>query len=84
VAGKETSNRNILRAQPPSVKYLSFSFESLGGLHPDAVGLLGRLQGGVNLAALTHDDCFWFSVLRRVSFAIAKVVGRQFSSRLPW
>jgi hypothetical protein len=84
VAGKERSYRDILRAQPPSVRYLSFSFESLGGLHPDAVGLLGRLQGGVNLSLLTHDDCVWFSVIRRVSFAIAKAVGRQLSSWLPW
>jgi hypothetical protein len=83
-AGKERSYRDILRAQPPSVMYLSFSFESLGGLHPDAVGLLVRLQGGVTLSALTHDDCFWFSVIRQVSFAIAKAVGRQLSSRLPW
>jgi hypothetical protein len=86
VAGKERSYRDILRAQPPSVRFLSFFFESLGGLHPDAVGLLVRLQGGVNLSALTHDDCFWYSVMtiRRVSFAIAKAVGRQLSSRLPW
>jgi hypothetical protein len=60
----------------------SFSFESLWELHEDAVGLLVRLQGGVNLSALTHDDCLWFSVIRRVSFAIAKAVGRQLSSRL--
>jgi hypothetical protein len=31
VAGKERSYRDILRPQPPSVRFLSFSFESLGG-----------------------------------------------------
>jgi hypothetical protein len=40
VAGKERSYRDILRAQPPSVRYLSFAFESLGGLHPDALAVV--------------------------------------------
>lgn len=84
VARKEASYREILRAQPSSVLLKSFAFEALGGLHADALGVVMRLQGVVNLAAATHDDCIWFSVVRRVSFAISKAVGRQLSSRLSW
>jgi hypothetical protein len=83
VVRNEASYRNVLRAQPPSIKYVSFAFEFLGVLDEDTLGLLGRLQGGVNLSALNHDACVWFSVVRLVSFAIAKAVGRQLSSRLP-
>lgn len=84
VARKEASYRNILLAQPPCVAYCTFAFESFGGLHSDARGLIARFQGVVNLAALNHDDSMWYSVMRRVSFTIAKAIGRQLSSRLPW
>jgi hypothetical protein len=53
VARKEASYCVILRAQPPSVQYSSFAFESLGDVHEDTVGLLVQLQGGgegVNLS----------------------------------
>jgi hypothetical protein len=49
-----------------------------------APALLARLQGVVNLAVLSHDDTVWFSVVRQVGLAIAKAVGRQLSTRLPW
>jgi hypothetical protein len=84
VGRKENWYRDILRAQPPSVAYQSFGFETLGGIHGDGMALLARLQGVVNLAVLTHDDTVWFSLVRRVSLAIAKAVGRQLSTRLQW
>jgi hypothetical protein len=49
----------------------------------DAIEVLSRLQGMVKLAVLTDDDNIWFSVVRRVSMAIAIAVGRQLSSCLP-
>jgi hypothetical protein len=84
VLRKESSYRDILVVQPPSVAFTSFAFESLGGLHPDACAFLSRLQASANMAAVNHDDMVGYSVLRRVSFAIAKAVGRQLSTRLPW
>jgi hypothetical protein len=83
-ARKNASYREILNSQPSSVVFRAFSFETLGGLHTDALGLISRLQGLVHLAALTHDDTVFYSVAKRVSFVIAKAVGRQLSSRLPW
>lgn len=41
-----------------------------------------RLQQVLNLAAMSHDDSVWFSVIRRASFAISKAIGRQLSSRM--
>lgn len=33
----------------------SISFETLGDFHADALEVLARIQGRVNLAALVHD-----------------------------
>jgi hypothetical protein len=75
VRRKEASYCDILRLPPPSVAYLSFAFETLGGFHGDGIAVLARLQGVVNLAGSAHDNNVWFSVVRQVS--IAKDVGRQ-------
>jgi hypothetical protein len=58
----------------------------LGGLHEDAVRLLVRLQGGegVNLSALTYDDCLWFSVIRRVSYCYDGGEAVVVSAALEW
>lgn len=45
------------RVQPPSVIYKSFAFELISGFHSIAVALISRLQGAVNLVALSFDDC---------------------------
>jgi hypothetical protein len=82
VARKMSDHRDIMRAQPPSVVLRAFAFETLGGLHADALEVLARLQGRVNMAVLTCDNNVWFSVVRRVGMVIAKAVGRQLSSRL--
>jgi hypothetical protein len=71
VARKLSSYRNILRVQPLSVVLRAFAFESLGVVHADAMEVLSRLQGRVNLAVLTNDDNIWLSVVRRISMAIA-------------
>lgn len=42
------------------------------------------MEGGFDLGAVSRDECDWFSLVRRVSIAIAKAAGRQLSSRLPW
>jgi hypothetical protein len=82
VARKLVSYREILRAQPAGVEFLPFSFETMGGLHADALLLLGRLQGVVNLAVVRDEVGEWSSVVRRMSFIIAKAVARQLSTRL--
>jgi hypothetical protein len=74
--------RDIMMAQPPSVVLRAFAFETLGGLHADALEVLTRLQARVNIAVLTCDDNVWFSVVRRVGVVIANAVGSQLSSRL--
>jgi hypothetical protein len=83
VTRKGVSYRDVLAAQPPSVLFQAFSFETLGGLHPEALALVGRLQGVLNLASCTHDDVVWHSVVRRVSFAIAKAVACSTARRYP-
>jgi hypothetical protein len=82
VARKMSDYRDIMRAQPPSVVLRAFAFETLGGLHADALEVLTRLQGRVNMAVLTCDDNVWFLVVRRVGMVIAKAQGRQLSFRL--
>eukprot|EP00884_Botryococcus_braunii_P008718 jgi/Botrbrau1/17848/Bobra.0127s0088.1 len=82
-AGKLAWYREVLVRQPPRVVFRPFSFESLGGLGDAAEELLSRLQGLVNKAVVAHEDLVWFSVQRRVSFVIARAVGRQLATRLP-
>jgi hypothetical protein len=60
VAVKMSDYRDIMRAQPPSVVLRAFAFETLGDLHADALEVLARLQGRVNMAVLTCDDNVWF------------------------
>jgi hypothetical protein len=72
VARKMSAYRDIMRVQSPSVVLRAFAFESLGGVHADALEFLARLQGRVNMAVLTSDDIVWYSVVRRVSMVIAK------------
>jgi hypothetical protein len=31
-----------------------------------------------------HDGMVWYSVHRRIGFTVARAVGRQLASRLPW
>jgi hypothetical protein len=45
-------------------------------VHADALEVLARLQGRVNMAVLINDDNVWFSGVRRVCMVIAKA-GRQ-------
>eukprot|EP00884_Botryococcus_braunii_P006632 jgi/Botrbrau1/15970/Bobra.0294s0008.1 len=82
-AGKLASDREILLRQPPRLVFRPFSCETLGGLGDAAEELLSRLQGLVNQAVVAHEDLVWFSVQRRVSFVIARAVGRQLASRFP-
>jgi hypothetical protein len=84
VVRKEASHCEIVRAHPLLVGYKTFACENLGGMHGDGMVVLVPLQGVVNLAALAHEDNSWFSIIRRVSMAIAKAVGRQLATCLPW
>jgi hypothetical protein len=59
-------------------------FETMEGIHNDGMAVLARLHSMVNMPALAYEDNIWNSVVRRVSLAIAKAVGRQLSTRLPW
>eukprot|EP00884_Botryococcus_braunii_P016683 jgi/Botrbrau1/3699/Bobra.0008s0026.1 len=83
-AGKLASYREVLLRQPPRVVFRPFAFETLGGLDSAAEESLKRLQGMVNQALVTHEDLVWFSTHRRISFAIARAVGRQLAARLPY
>eukprot|EP00884_Botryococcus_braunii_P000089 jgi/Botrbrau1/10080/Bobra.0355s0033.1 len=82
-AGKLASHREVLLRQPPREVVRPFSFETLGGLGAAAEELLSRLQGLDSQAVVAHEDLVWFSIQRRVSFVIARAVGRQLASRLP-
>ena len=70
--------------QPPRVVLRPFAFDTFGGLHGDAVELLKRLQGLVSQASFVHEGLVWYCTHRRVSFSIARAVGRQLATRLPW
>ena len=80
---KLVAYRVVLRCQPPRVIFRPFAFDTFGGLHQEAIDLLSRLQGIVWQASVSHDDVVWYSTFRRVSFAIARAVGRQLATRLP-
>jgi hypothetical protein len=82
-ASEDKHNRYavLLARQQPPVAFQAFSFETLGGLHSDALTLLKRLQGLLNQAIIAHEDVEGYYVIRRVSFIIAAAVGRQLSAR---
>ncbi len=73
----------ILSHQPPRVLIRPFAFDVFGGLRDDAVDLLARLQGMVGQGSVYHEGFMWFSTFRRVSFTVARAVGRQLATRLP-
>eukprot|EP00884_Botryococcus_braunii_P021482 jgi/Botrbrau1/8017/Bobra.384_2s0039.1 len=79
-AGKLASYREVVLRQPPRVVFRPFAFETFGGLDSAAEEFLKRLQGMVNQALVAHEDLVWFSTHRRVSFAIARAVGRQLAA----
>lgn len=72
-------SRALVRSNDLALLRFAISF---GGLLWDTVVLASRLQ------AMSLDHCIyvWFLATSKVSFAIAKVVGRQMLSRLqlPW
>lgn len=76
-------SRDVWRGQPPQVVFRPFAFDTLWGLHQEAIDLLARLQGIVSQVSLSHEDFVWYSTFRRVSFAIVCAAGRQLSARLP-
>jgi hypothetical protein len=82
--GKVASYREVLLRQPPRVVFRPFAFETFGGFDAAAEEVLKRLQGLVNQALVAHEDLVWFSTHRRVSFTIARAVGRQLAARLPY
>jgi hypothetical protein len=49
-----------------------------------ALGIRRVLPGGSEILSECNEDNIWISVIRRVSLTIAKAVGRQLSTRLPW
>ena len=75
--------RDILRGQPPRVVFRPFAFDVFGGFHQDALDILSRFQGLVGQVSPSNEDFVWYSTFRRVSFAIARAVGRQLATRLP-
>eukprot|EP00884_Botryococcus_braunii_P007583 jgi/Botrbrau1/16826/Bobra.150_2s0051.1 len=83
-AGKLASYWEVLLRQPPRVVFRPFAFETLGGVNSAAEEFLKRLQGMVNQAIVAHEDLVWFSMHRRITFAIARAVGRQLAARLPY
>jgi hypothetical protein len=83
-AQKVVSYREILRHQPARVILRPFAFDVFGGLHEEAVEFLSRLQGIVGQAQVSHEGLVWFSTVRRLSFTIARAVGRQLATRLPF
>ena len=80
---KMVAYMDVLRGQPPRVVFRPFAFDTLGGLHQEAIDLLARLQGIVGQVSLAHEDFVWYSIFQSVSFSIARAVGRQLSTRLP-
>ena len=83
-AHKMAFYRPVLAHQPSRVAFEPFAFDCFGGLHSVAVGLLNRFQGLVSQASVSHEGMVWYSVHRRIGFTIARAVGRQLASRLPW
>eukprot|EP00884_Botryococcus_braunii_P007134 jgi/Botrbrau1/16421/Bobra.0142s0020.1 len=78
---KQTRYAVLLSRQQPPVAFQAFAFETLGGLHADALALLQRLQGLLNQAIIAQEDVEGYFVIRRVSFIIAAAVGRQLAAR---
>eukprot|EP00884_Botryococcus_braunii_P008242 jgi/Botrbrau1/17419/Bobra.0054s0015.1 len=78
---KQTRYAVLLSRQQPPVAFQAFAFETLGGLHADALALLQRLQGLLNQAIIAPEDVEGYFVIRRVSFIIAAAVGRQLAAR---
>ncbi len=66
------------------VVFRPFASDTFGGFDKEAEGLLQRLQALVPRSSLAHEDLVCFSIQRRLAFAIARAVGRQLASRLPY
>jgi hypothetical protein len=70
--------------QPEDVVFAPFAFETLGGLHEEAVALLERVRGMALQQAGSGGS--WVAdaaTFRRVSFSVAAGVGRTLAVRLP-
>eukprot|EP00884_Botryococcus_braunii_P022649 jgi/Botrbrau1/9068/Bobra.0376s0038.1 len=78
---KQTRYAVLLSRQQPPVAFQAFAFETLGGLHADALALLQSLQGLLNQAIIAQEDVEGYFVIRLVSFIIAAAVGRQLAAR---
>eukprot|EP00884_Botryococcus_braunii_P021545 jgi/Botrbrau1/8074/Bobra.0230s0001.1 len=69
---KQTRYAVLLSRQQQPVAFQAFAFETLGGLHADALALLQRLQGLLNQAIIAQEDVEGYFVIRRVSSSLRR------------
>ena len=80
--GKEGEYRSHVEAIVPSIQVLPFAWETLGGLEPQAVALVGRLQSILRGAHVETEALPSSSAACRISFVIARGVGTCLAARL--